>query len=160
MMEMYADPTSCGGVLEPEAIVEIKYRSKDVRKTMERLDPVMKKLIGQLADSHITNAEKARLEQEIKRREEQLAGVHDTPIRMKEKGTIRDVVEWKSARRFFYWRLRRKLLETQLCRQIVDAAGEGKLGYHQRAAMIKRWFAEDNNCSSHMWKDDKTVVEW
>jgi len=171
MMEMYADPTSCGGVLEPEAIVEIKYRSKDIRKTMERLDPVMKKLIGQLADSHITNAEKARLEQEIKRREEQLAGVyhqvavqfaelHDTPIRMKEKGTIRDVVEWKSARRFFYWRLRRKLLETQLCRQIVDAAGEGKLGYHQRAAMIKRWFAEDNNCSSHMWEDDKTVVEW
>ena len=27
MMEMYADPTACGGVLEPEAIVEIKFRA-------------------------------------------------------------------------------------------------------------------------------------
>jgi acetyl-CoA carboxylase/biotin carboxylase 1 len=30
MMEMYADPTAAGGVLEPEAIVEIKYRAKEV----------------------------------------------------------------------------------------------------------------------------------
>merc|ERR1739838_766760 len=99
---MGADPTSCGGVLEPEAIVEIKFRAKDIRKTMERLDPTMKKLVEELADSGTTNQEKARLEQEIKRREEQLAGVyhqvavqfaelHDTPVRMKEKGTIREV---------------------------------------------------------------------
>merc|ERR1719412_3298558 len=47
MMEMYADPTACGGVLEPEAIVEIKYRAKDVRKTMERLDPVIKELVDE-----------------------------------------------------------------------------------------------------------------
>jgi len=171
MMEMYADPTSCGGVLEPEAIVEIKYRAKDIRKTMERLDPIMKKLVVQLADHGTTNAEKARLEQDIKRREEQLAGVyhqvavqfaelHDTPVRMKEKGTIRDVVEWKGARKFFYWRMRRKLLETQLSKQIVVAAGEGKLGHSQRAAMLKRWFTEDNSTSTHLWEEDRQVVEW
>ena len=28
MMEMYADPTARGGVLEPEATVEIKYRAR------------------------------------------------------------------------------------------------------------------------------------
>ncbi len=27
-MEMYADPTARGGVLEPEATVEIKYRAR------------------------------------------------------------------------------------------------------------------------------------
>ena len=27
-MEMYADPSARGGVLEPEAIVEIKYRAR------------------------------------------------------------------------------------------------------------------------------------
>merc|ERR1719493_22870 len=147
MMEMYADPTSCGGVLEPEAIVEIKYRAKEIRKTMERLDPTMKKLVGELADSGTTNEVKARLEQDIKRREEQLAGVyhqvavqfaelHDTPVRMKEKGTIKDVVSWKEARRFFYWRMRRKLLETDLSNQIVAASGATPVGYNQRNAMI------------------------
>jgi acetyl-CoA carboxylase/biotin carboxylase 1 len=49
VMEMYADPTSKGGVLEPEATVEIKYRAKDVRKTMERLDPEMAGLAERLA---------------------------------------------------------------------------------------------------------------
>ena len=170
MMEMYADPSSCGGVLEPEAIVEIKFRAKDIRKAMERLDTTMKKLVGELADSH-TNEEKARLEQEIKRREEQLAGVyhqvavqfaelHDTPVRMKEKGTIREIVEWKEARRFFFWRMRRKLLETQLGKQVVEAAGEGKLGHSQRAVMIKRWFTEDHSTTSHLWEDDRQVVDW
>merc|ERR1719228_2294110 len=164
MMEMYADPTACGGVLEPEAIVEIKFRAKDIRKAMERLDPTMKKLVGELADSRTTHEEKARLEQEIKRREEQLAGVyhqvavqfaelHDTPVRMKEKGTIRDIVEWKEARKFFYWRLRRKLLETQLGKQVVEAAGEGKLGHSQIQVMLKRWFTEDHSNTAHLWED-------
>merc|ERR1712045_788976 len=59
MMEMYADPTACGGVLEPEAIVEIKFRAKEIRKTMERLDPKMKKLMEKLGDSNLSNTEKA-----------------------------------------------------------------------------------------------------
>ena len=37
MMEMYADPTSSGGVLEPEAIVEIKFRAKDISKSRDNI---------------------------------------------------------------------------------------------------------------------------
>lgn len=37
-MEMYADPESRGGVLEPEGIVEVKYKEKDLVKTIQRLD--------------------------------------------------------------------------------------------------------------------------
>ena len=148
MMEMYSDPTASGGVLEPEAIVEIKYRSKDVRKTMERLDPVIKELMEEMGKSGVGATDKALLEERLKRREEQLAGVyhqvftltftgnsvftltftanaslfksqvavhfaelHDTPARMKEKGCLREVVPWAEARRYFYWRLRRRLLE-------------------------------------------------
>ena len=137
MMEMYSDPTACGGVLEPEAIVEIKYRSKDVRKTMERLDPVVKELMEEMGKSGVGATEKALLEERLKRREEQLAGVyhqvltftsfsvslfksqvavhfaelHDTPARMMEKGCLREIVPWTEARRYFYWRLRRRLLE-------------------------------------------------
>jgi len=36
---MYADPGAAGGVLEPEGIVEIKYRTPDLIATMHRLDP-------------------------------------------------------------------------------------------------------------------------
>lgn len=40
-MEMYADPESRGGVLEPEGIVEVKYKDKDLVKTIHRLDDVI-----------------------------------------------------------------------------------------------------------------------
>ena len=43
-VEMYADPGARGGVLEPEGIVEIKYRTPDLIKTMHRLDPVILKI--------------------------------------------------------------------------------------------------------------------
>lgn len=43
-MEMFADNTSRGGILEPEGIVEIKFRNKDIVKTMHRVDPVIHKL--------------------------------------------------------------------------------------------------------------------
>lgn len=43
-MEMYSDPTARGGVLEPEGIVEVKYKKRDLLKTMHRLDPVLKDL--------------------------------------------------------------------------------------------------------------------
>jgi len=35
-MEMYADPDARGGILEPEGIVEIKFRTKDLVKAMHR----------------------------------------------------------------------------------------------------------------------------
>lgn len=43
-MEMFADNTSRGGILEADAIVEIKFRNKDIVKTMHRIDSVIQKL--------------------------------------------------------------------------------------------------------------------
>lgn len=50
------------------------------------------------------------------------ADLHDTPGRMKEKGVIREVVPWRSARKYFYHRLRRRLAEESLCARIVQAS--------------------------------------
>lgn len=36
-MEMYADTDARGGILEPEGVVEIKFRMKDLTKVMHRL---------------------------------------------------------------------------------------------------------------------------
>ena len=171
MMEMYSDPTACGGVLEPEAIVEIKFRSKDIRKTMERLDPEILKIQEKLNDTSISLSERANLEEAMKRREEKLACVyhqvavkfaelHDTPVRMKEKGVIREIVSWKNARRSLYWRLRRKIMETTLTNQITSASGNDTIEMNQLSAMIRRWFTEDNSDNGHLWDTDKHVVNW
>ncbi len=46
-MEMYADPDGRGGVLEPEGTVEIRFRQKDLIKTMHRCDNVCKQLLSE-----------------------------------------------------------------------------------------------------------------
>lgn len=48
-MEMYADPLSRGGVLEPDGTIEIKYRRPDLVRTMKRLDPTVRQLCADLA---------------------------------------------------------------------------------------------------------------
>lgn len=45
---MYAETHSRGGVLEPEGIVEIKFRRARMNAVMERLDPVYKSLKQEL----------------------------------------------------------------------------------------------------------------
>jgi len=79
---------------------------------------------------------------------------------MKEKGCLREVVPWAEARRYFYWRLRRRLLEVRLEQQIVAASGPRKVEHSRRVAMTRRWFAEDHPTSPHLWDEDKEVVAW
>jgi hypothetical protein len=54
--------------------------------------------------------------------------LHDTPGRMLEKGAISAVVPWKSSRRFFGARLRRRLAEARVgkARLAVKTAEESK----------------------------------
>ena len=153
-------------------IVEIKYKAKDLRKTMERLDPEMKRLNDLLASTTIGEEERARVESRKEAREELVGGVyhqiavqfaelHDTPTRMKEKGVLTGVVPWRESRRFFYWRLRRRLLECQLGSQVREAGQGQQLGQPQLQAMMKRWFIEDQGSShSYLWSHDKEVVAW
>jgi acetyl-CoA carboxylase / biotin carboxylase 1 len=55
-MEMYADKESRGGVLEAEGTVEIKYRNKDLVKTIHRLDPVCKEIREKLKVLNTTSS--------------------------------------------------------------------------------------------------------
>lgn len=41
---MYADDGARGGVLEPEGMVEIKFRTPELRAAMSRIDPVVNSL--------------------------------------------------------------------------------------------------------------------
>ena len=51
-----------------------------------------------------------------------------------------DILQWKTSRRFFYWRLHRLLLEEELKRKIQAINAELSSG--QIKSMLSRWFIE------------------
>uniref|UniRef100_A0A8C0VF86 Acetyl-CoA carboxylase alpha n=1 Tax=Cyanistes caeruleus TaxID=156563 RepID=A0A8C0VF86_CYACU len=169
-MEMYADRESRGGILEPEGTVEIRFRRKDLVKTMRRVDPVYISLAERLGTPELSPADRKELETKLKEREEflapmyqqvamQFADLHDTPGRMQEKGAITDVLDWKTSRTFFYWRLRRLLLEEVVKRKIHEANPELTDGQIQ--AMLRRWFVEvEGTVKAYLWDSNKDLVEW
>ena len=94
-----------GGVLEPEGTVEIKYKQRDIVKTMARLDPVYATLLVKSKQSGLTKEERDLAERQLKAREDllspmyhqvavQFADLHDTPGRMLEKGVISVSRRW------------------------------------------------------------------
>ncbi|XP_020776551.2 acetyl-CoA carboxylase isoform X2 [Boleophthalmus pectinirostris] len=169
-MEMYADRESRGGVLEAEGTVEIKFRRKDLVKTMRRLDPVYASIAQELSSPELSEKECRQLESKLKAREEflipiyhqvavQFVDLHDTPGRMQEKGAITDILEWKNVRSFFYWRLRRLLLEQVVKCEILQANKDLSDGHMH--SMLRRWFVEtEGTVKTYLWDNNQAVVEW
>ena len=106
-MAMYAAETAKGNVLEPEGIVGIKFREKDLRACMQRLGKE-------------TGDAKALLPA-FKVAATQFAALHDTPGVMLAKGAIEAVVPWATSRAFFHADLRRKLERLALERDVSEA---------------------------------------
>lgn len=169
-MEMFADQLSRGGVLEPEGTVEIKYRKRDLQKTMWRIDTKCRQIVEKMNNPQISEEEHKQFAAELKKREDLLmpmyhqvavhfADLHDTPGRMEAVEVISGVLEWKRSREFFYWRIRRRLLEGNLKKKIYQFSEQKTDG--QLESMMSRWFAEDKGTvNSYQWEDDKVVVEW
>lgn len=132
-MEMYADEDARGGVLEPEGIVGIKYRRDRQLETMARLDPTYATLKASLDDTGLSADERSDIKIRMTERETlllpvysqialQFADLHDRAGRMKAKQTIRASLSWPQSRRFFYWRLRRRLNEETLLKKMLAAS--------------------------------------
>jgi acetyl-CoA carboxylase/biotin carboxylase 1 len=176
VMEMYAAKGSArGGVLEANGVASVKYRSKDLLATMHRLDDQLIDLDAKLSSAQ-GDAELEKLARgQICSREHMLLPVyeqisvqfcelHDTPGRMKAVGVIEKEVEWEHARSYFYWRLRRKLAEFDLRKQLREATQVGRgvkaLSPLEATGLIKQWFAESPGMSETLWSDDKAVLSW
>ncbi|NXJ60581.1 ACACB carboxylase, partial [Rostratula benghalensis] len=169
-VELYADKESRGGILEPGGTVEIKFRKKDLVKTMRRIDTVYAKLVEQLGTPELSELQRRELEKQLKAREDlllpmyyqvavQFADLHDTPGRMQEKGVITDILEWKNARSFLYWRLRRLLLEEVVKAEVLKANSE--LSHIHIQSMLRRWFMETEGAAKgYLWDNNQVVVEW
>ncbi|KFW83323.1 Acetyl-CoA carboxylase 2, partial [Manacus vitellinus] len=169
-VELYADKESRGGILEPGGTVEIKFRKKDLVKTMRRIDTVYAKLVEQLGNPELSEAQRKELDKQLRAREELLlpvyhqvavrfADLHDTPGRMQEKGVITDILEWRNARSFLYWRLRRLLLEQGVKAEVLKANSE--LSHIHIQSMLRRWFMETEGAEKgYLWDNNQVVVEW
>jgi acetyl-CoA carboxylase / biotin carboxylase 1 len=173
-MEMYADVESRGGVLEPEGIIGIKYRKDKQLETMARLDPTYAALKKQMtADPNLPKEELDAIKKKMTIREKQLlpvysqislqfADLHDRAGRMKAKGVIREALEWKNARRFFYWRVRRRLNEEYILRRMSSSvlstsstpSAPSELRLHH-LQLLESWSGLIN-----FDKNDREVAEW
>ncbi|KAF2660587.1 hypothetical protein K491DRAFT_688039 [Lophiostoma macrostomum CBS 122681] len=172
-MEMYADEDSRGGVLEPEGIVGIKYRRDRQLETMARLDPTYGNLKRRLNDPSTSKEDMQVIRTQMTEREQhllpiygqislQFADLHDRSGRMQAKGVIRSSLRWQNARRFFYWRLRRRLNEEYILKRMASAAApsqeNAKADTATRARgleLLKAWsnIAKFEN-------DDMSVATW
>eukprot|EP01061_Rhynchopus_euleeides_P029516 TRINITY_DN483_c0_g2_i1.p1 TRINITY_DN483_c0_g2~~TRINITY_DN483_c0_g2_i1.p1 ORF type:complete len:2278 (+),score=1112.95 TRINITY_DN483_c0_g2_i1:484-6834(+) len=146
-IEMYADETARGGVLEPSGIIEIKYREKEIHATMDRLDPECHRLSAQLRSSegHL----RSYLDRMLKERHEALtpqykavavefADLHDRPGRMLAVKSIDGVISWRNARRFLHYRMKKRLLQFH-CDSMLKAAGVEE---DDQKAAVHGWFAK------------------
>lgn len=150
MMEMYADEEARAGVLEPEGMVGIKYRKDKLIATMRRLDPTYGELARKIdEDKDLTDKEVAALRVQLNEREKlllpvyqqisvQFADLHDRVGRMEAKGTIRKALKWSESRRFFFWRIRRRLNEEYLIKRIGEALPTSTR--LERVARLKSWY--------------------
>ncbi|XVF36762.1 hypothetical protein REPUB_Repub19eG0086300 [Reevesia pubescens] len=173
-IEMYAERTAKGNVLEPEGMIEIKFRTKELLECMGRLDQQLISLKAKLqeAKSSGTHAKVDSLQQQIRSREKQLlpvytqiatkfAELHDTSLRMAAKGVIKEVVDWDRSRSFFCRRLRRRIAESSLVKIVKDAAGD-QLSHKSAMDLIKKWFLDSNVAKGRedTWVNDEAFFSW
>jgi acetyl-CoA carboxylase/biotin carboxylase 1 len=175
VMEMYASTgTARGGVLEANGAATVKYRTKDMLATMHRLDDRLRELDAELRE-RVCEVERQEVSDAIKEREQALLPVyeqvavqfcelHDTPGRMEAVGVIERAVEWREARSFFYWRLRRRLAEFDLRKKVVGTFQVGRgdtcISPVQASNLIRGWFLETPGATEALWGDDRAVLSW
>lgn len=163
MMEMYADEESRAGVLEPEGLVGIKFKRDKLLETMARTDDTYKELKIKLANASSPD-ETSLLKLKLTEREQllmpvyqqvsiQFADLHDRAGRMKAKGTIRQALQWRNARRFFYWRLRRRLNEHYMIKNMSGSS------HSEKSSTLFKWYLESGGSAD--WEtSDREIATW
>jgi acetyl-CoA carboxylase/biotin carboxylase 1 len=174
-IECYAETTAKGNVLEPQGLIEIKFRSEELQECMGRLDPELINLKAKLQGSKHENgslSDGESLQKSIEARKKQLlplytqiairfAELHDTSLRMLAKGVIRKVVDWEESRSFFYKRLRRRISEDVLAKEIRSVIGD-QFSHKSAIELVKKWYltSEAAEAGSSEWDDDDAFVAW
>ena len=170
VMEFFAAENSRGGVLEATGAASIKYRGPDLLKTMHRTDHELMALDQAAADAAAAGdaegAAAAKAKAAARERKlmpiyqqiaVQFADLHDTPGRMEATGVIEAQVDWKASRSYFYWRLRRRLAEFQVRKQV--AKYDPSLSPVAASKTVQGWFNE-SGAPAEDWADSRKVLAW
>lgn len=128
----------------------MKFRDKDQKAVMHRLDPVLLEL-DQDPEAHgeDISAREAQLLPMYTQVAHEFADLHDRSGRMLAKGVIRDVVEWENARGYFHARLKRRLKTDELAME----AGAEPADVEARLEGVATAAGVD-------WSKDADVTEW
>jgi acetyl-CoA carboxylase/biotin carboxylase 1 len=165
-MELYADEDARGGVLEPEGIVGIKFRREKQLETMARLDPEYAQLRKQLADKTLSHDELSAIKVKATAREQlllpvymqvslQFADLHDRAGRMQAKNVIRQSLLWRESRRFFYWRVRRRVNEEYIMKRMSTSNKNPLTSRARNLDNLAAWTGIPNFA-----KADREVAMW
>lgn len=134
---------------------------------MERLDPIYGDLKRKHADPALSREQQAAVKAKMTERENlllpvyaqisiQFADLHDRAGRMMAKGAIRMPLKWTNARRFFYWRLRRRLNEEYILKKMSAAeAREAGTSRDGKLGLLKAWSGVEKFDT-----DDMSVAVW
>jgi len=118
----------------------IKKKNKSVKEHKKRLEQI---------EIEIENRERNLLPV-YKRISLMFAELHDTPGRMKGVGVIKDVIPWKYARKYFYWRLRKRLIYNQCIELIL---------FHSSTSTNSNQNVNSNsNINQNVYNGDKKIA--
>lgn len=120
MIEMYADPSSRGGIMEPEGLVGVKIKQRHYDALSKRLN-----LTSETVDKNTLHQIAVHF-----------ADLHDTPGRMLEKQVIRGIVSLRESRRVLGSRLLRRLVEV---RNKVSMSDMLTVGYNSATDDDRKW---------------------
>lgn len=131
---------------------------------LEQMTGERQKIQEKIEDRQKTQEEIENRQKELETPYQQVAEVfadlHDGAERMKAMGVIRAIVDVEQSRHFFYWRLRRRLLQMKIEREIVAVSGRSM---REAQTLVEEWYKQSNqyrfsHCSS--WDDNEMVFNW
>ncbi|KAF1741732.1 hypothetical protein MXB_439 [Myxobolus squamalis] len=74
------------------------------------------------------------------------------------KGVIRAIITWKDSRKFFYWRLKRRLYQQKVSFDLKQA--NPLINNESILNIIQSWFEEHNFDQKDLYNNDEKVVKW
>lgn len=135
---------------------------------MSRMDETYRNLKSASQDPAKSAEEVATVKTELATREKhllptytqialQFADLHDRASRMKAKGTIRQALDWTESRKYFYWRLKRRLQEESVLARLAQADPSLKREQHQES--LREVLSELVSSAGGDLEDDVAVTE-
>merc|ERR1719456_1421397 len=86
----------------------------------------------------------------------QYCDLHDRSGRMKGLGAIREELEWRNARAYLHWRIRRRLRESQVVKDLLAQVPE--MASTQATAIVTELTAGAAGAAEA--EEDQAVAEW